>query len=65
METCKWIHYKGESLWITECGQSQGIKVRPKQKKCYCGKRIERIETDEISPREKKFRNMLATGYYE
>lgn len=58
-DTCKWIHYKHESIWSTECGNIQGIKVRPKQKKCFCGKKIERIEIDDLSPRDKEFRNIL------
>ena len=61
---CKWVHYKYDSLWYLECGKTQGIKVRPKQKTCYCPKfgckrRIERIEIDKISPREQDFLDML------
>jgi hypothetical protein len=64
MESCKWVHYKGESLWYLECGKTQGYKVGLKQKTCFCPrlgcrKRIERVEIDELSPRDKDFIEML------
>lgn len=39
-------------------------KVRPNQKPCYCVRKskrikIERVELDEISPREKAFQEMI------
>ena len=65
MEICTWTHYKGDTVWNMPCGKCQGIKCRPKQKICHCipdkcDKRIERVEIDEISPREKAFREMCA-----
>jgi hypothetical protein len=59
-ETCKWTHYKGDSVWHLPCGKTQGIKCRPNEKTCFCPKdgkrrRIERVELDEISPRDKEF----------
>ena len=62
-DTCKWIKYKDSYLWHTECGRSQGTKIRPKQKKCYCGKPIERIELDELSLSDKEFIKMLRMHY--
>lgn len=64
METCKWFHYKDDSVWNTPCGRCQGIKVRPNQKTCYCVKehkriKIERIELDQISPSEIAFQEMI------
>ncbi len=64
METCKWIRYKGDAVWITPCGRRQGIKVRPNQKTCYCVRehkriKIERVELDEISSNEKAFQEMI------
>ena len=63
--TCKWTMYKGSYSWHTECGRIQGCNVRPKQKKCYCGKSIERIKLDEISPSDRMFINILKAGYCE
>lgn len=70
METCKWIKYLGENLYHLPCGKTQGAGVRPNEKTCLCvsesmkqgkhiKKRIERIDLNELSPREKDFRKML------
>ena len=49
MKTCKWIKHIDEGCYRTECGRIQGIRVRPKQKICYCGKHIERINLNTLS----------------
>ena len=49
MKTCKWIKYMDENLYHLECGGVQGINVRPHQKICSCGKRIKRINVNELS----------------
>ena len=49
MEVCKWIKHIDEGCYYTECGKTQGINVRPKQKICYCGKHIERINLNTLS----------------
>lgn len=43
---CSWIRYFGDYCFKTDCGHIQGIKVRPKQKICYCGRRIKRYAQD-------------------
>lgn len=43
---CNWIQYFGDYSFTTECGHTQGINIRPKQKTCYCGKTIERYVQD-------------------
>lgn len=40
---CNWIRYFGEYCFKTDCGHLQGINVRPKQKTCFCGKRVNRL----------------------
>lgn len=42
VEYCNWIRYFGDYAFKTDCGHYQGIAVRPKQKMCFCGKRIKR-----------------------
>lgn len=39
---CKWIQFYGDYCFTTECGHTQGTNVRPRQKTCFCGKRVER-----------------------
>lgn len=39
---CKWVRHFGDYFFTTDCGMTQGINVRPKQKVCMCGKHIER-----------------------
>ena len=57
--TCKWIMYKDGCSWYTECGHEQGCRIRPKQKKCYCGKTIERTKIDDLSPLDQAFINII------
>lgn len=59
METCKWIRYNGNNMYNTECGHIQGISVRPKQKKCFCGKIIERVNSDKFDSAERHFQEMV------
>lgn len=59
MDTCKWIRYKGNYCYKTDCGHSQGILVRPKQKTCSCGKKIERIESNEYDEAEKFYQENI------
>lgn len=44
---CNWVRYFGDYCFKTECGHFQGINIRPKQKTCYCGKRVNRLIQDE------------------
>lgn len=46
---CKWIRYYGNYCFTTECGHLQGLNIRPKQKTCFCGRRIERYIQDSFS----------------
>lgn len=62
MDKCKWVLYRNASMWQTECGRIQGINVRPKQKKCFCGKRIERVIVDELCEKDRVFIEMLRFG---
>ena len=55
IQYCNWKLYKNDGSWKSDCGITQGIKVRPKQKTCFCGKRINRIYLEEENPIEKKF----------
>lgn len=59
METSKWVLYKNGRMWYTECGHTQGIKVRPKQKTCFFRKRIERIKVADLSLADKEFMNIV------
>lgn len=56
---CEWTHYIHGTMWHTECGKTQGIKVNPKQKKCYCGKTIKRVQSDVIDEKAVQFQKIL------
>lgn len=43
MEFCNWVRYFGDYCFSTDCGCIQGINVRPKQKTCFCKKRVRRF----------------------
>lgn len=43
---CKWVIYFGDYCFTTDCGHYQGRDVRPKQKTCFCGKRVKRFVQD-------------------
>ncbi len=62
MDECTWVLYKYACMWQTECGRIQGCNVRPKQKKCFCGKRIKRVKVDELSPSDRVFVDLLRYG---
>lgn len=62
MDECKWVLFKHACMWQTECGRIQGCNVRPKQKKCFCGKRIRRVQVDELSPSDRVFVDLLKFG---
>ena len=59
MGICKWIRYRGSYCYKTECGYIQGISVRPRQKKCNCGKKIERLNSDEFDEVEKYYQEHI------
>ena len=60
MNECKWILFRNACMWQTECGRIQGYNVRPKQKKCFCGKKIRRVKVDELSPSDRVFVDLLS-----
>lgn len=60
MATCKWTKHIDEGVYTTECGKHQGEKIRPKQKICYCGKRIERINLNTISEPMQQLQSALS-----
>ena len=39
---CNWVRLYGDFGFSTDCGRFQGENIRPKQVKCFCGKRIKR-----------------------
>lgn len=43
---CKWVMYFGNYCFTTDCGHQQGKDVRPKQRTCFCGKRVKRFIQD-------------------
>ena len=55
MKTCKWIRRADDNFYQTACGKIQRISVRPNQKICFCGKRIERVTVDTVSKEFKDF----------
>lgn len=59
MEVCKWIKHIDEGCYTAECGWIQGINVRPKQKICHCGRRIERINLDTLSKPMQELKSAL------
>lgn len=47
MNECIWVLFRNACMWQTECGRIQSCYVRPKRKKCFCGKKIRRVKIDE------------------
>lgn len=41
--TCNWVRKFGDYMFTTDCGQYQGLNIRPKQKTCFCGKEVRRF----------------------
>lgn len=48
VEYCNWVRYFGDYAFKTDCGHYQGIEVRPKQKICFCGKRIKGMHNNKM-----------------
>lgn len=66
MDYCNWVRYFGEYSFNTSCGHVQGINIRPKQKTCFCGKRVKRfVQTqDEIMHEVTSVRVNKGNAYY-
>ena len=62
VEKCKWKHYLGDPVWKNDCGKTQGINVRPRQKICYCGRQIDRVEIEDYSEIQKMFAKLFLAG---
>lgn len=58
-DTCRWVKHIDEGCYTADCGWVQGIRVRPKQKICHCGRRIERINLNTVSAPMQELKDSL------